>query len=96
MARYRIKAMHEVYCDYIVDADNEDEAVEKLCRVEEPWTSYSGGELFGADEHLLELHGIEIDLEDSWVSGVCALRQQTHTCPDWEVTEEVDDATVSD
>ncbi len=96
MTRYRIKAMHEVYCDYIVDADNEDEAVEKLCRVEDPWTSYSGGELFGADDHLLELHGIEIDLEDSWVSGVGAVKRRTDTYPNWEVTEEVDDATVSD
>jgi hypothetical protein len=91
MNKYRIKAMHEVYCDYIVEAENEDAAIEKLCRIEEPWTSYSGGELFGADDALLEHHGIEIDLEESWVSGVCASKRQTHTYPHWEVTEEVSD-----
>ena len=91
MPRYRVKARHEVYCDYLVEAGSADEAIETLCRIEEPWTSYSGGELFGADDALLEHHGIEIDMEDSWVSGVCALRQQTPTYPDWEVTEEVDD-----
>lgn len=91
MKKYRIKAMHEVHCDYIVEAENEDAAIEELCRIEEPWTSYSGGELFGADDALLEHHGIEIDLENSWVSGVRALKKRTHTCPDWEVTEEVSD-----
>ena len=92
MPRYRIEAMHEVYCDYIVEADSEKEAVEKLCCAEELWTAYVGEPVsFGPDDTVLARHDIEIDTSESWISGATTWRRQDR--PDFKVTEE--DASVA-
>lgn len=86
MAKYRIKVYHELYCDYIVESDSEEAAIEKLCRHEDLWTSY--GDTWGPHERALEYSGIECDTEETWVSGPFATSHDTIRLPKWDVEAE--------
>lgn len=86
MAKYRIKARHEVLCDYIIEAGSEDEAVEKLCLSECQWTEYSGGELLGPDDALLASREIEVDYDSIEISDACATK--TYRRASWDVEAE--------
>lgn len=86
MARYRIKARHEVLCDYIVEADSEDEAITHLCRTECQWTEYAGKELLGPDDALLARREIEVDFDSIEISDACATK--TYRMPSWDVEAE--------
>ena len=89
MPKYRIKAKHELYCDYIVEAFNEEEAIKHLCRTEEPWTTYNGG-FACPDWSVLAGRKIEVDLKDVWVSDATAKKHYYQSWPDWEIEEEED------
>ena len=72
MSKFRIEAQHELYIAYVVEAETEKQAIEKLQDLGDNdviITEYCGSpKTWGVDECLLEKEGIVVDDEDAWVS----------------------------
>lgn len=95
MPKYRIPVMHEVYCDYLIEAESEAAALDRLHEVSdegyELWTSYHNGETWGPCDHTLDNLGIECDMDAAWVSCPLAREYEVRRVHKWEAELEDDE-----
>ena len=77
---FRIKAIHEIEAQYIVEAESYNAAVTKLCG-SDPIAEYTQG-TFGPDDEGLERQGIKV--EDVWCNGP-GPSGRIQVTRDWEV-----------
>ena len=86
MAKFDIKCIHETEVTYTVEADDFDEALEKICN-KDIWTEYCGEpKTFGVNDYVCDEEGIEWEVTDTWgdPSPTGQPRMERH----WEYDEE--------
>ena len=92
MTKFRIEAQHKLYMTYVVEAETEKQAIEKLQDLQDGIiTEYCGQpKTWGLDENFLESEGIVADDSEAWVSCVLPTGPRLLETRSWEI-EEMDD-----
>jgi hypothetical protein len=80
---WRIKAKHEAYCIYEVEADDYKDAIDQICGIE--LFQSHGEELVGPCSHTMEHHGIRLIEMDC--SADPAPTGIAYTQRDWELED---------